>query len=89
MNKTHIISTTDPINGFDITDMKDRPHVVEGDDTNDLTIYFETEASLQAYCNNLPGQGDNKYMRRPCNSGPVIRHGRQPKPAYPAHATVP
>ncbi len=49
MNKTHIISTTDPINGFDITDMKDRPHVVEGDDTNDLTIYFETEASLQAY----------------------------------------
>ena len=49
MNKTHIISTTDPINGFNITDPRDRPHLVEGDETNDLTIYFESEASLQAY----------------------------------------
>jgi len=49
MNITHIISTTDPINGFNIIDPKNRPHVVEGDDTSDLTIYFETKASLQAY----------------------------------------
>lgn len=49
MNSTHIISTTDPINGFDITDLESRPHVVEGDKTNDLTIYFENKASLQAY----------------------------------------
>ena len=49
MNGSHIISTTDPINGFNITDVKNRPHVVEGDSTNDLTIYFETKASRQTY----------------------------------------
>ena len=49
MKYTNIISTTDPINGFNITSLKDRPHLVEGDDTNNLTIYFESKASLQAY----------------------------------------
>ena len=49
MNSTHIISTTDPINGFNITDLQNRPHIVEGDSTNDLTIYFQSEASLQTY----------------------------------------
>ncbi|MGE5242237.1 MAG: hypothetical protein ACM3NI_11375 [Bacteroidota bacterium] len=49
MNYTNIISTTDPITGFNITSLKDRPHLVEGDDTNNLTIYFESKASLQAY----------------------------------------
>ncbi len=49
MNYTNIISTTDPINGFNITNLKDRPHLVEGDDASKLTIYFESKASLQAY----------------------------------------
>ena len=49
MNYTNIISTTDPINGFNITSLKDRPHLVEGGDTNNLTIYFESKTSLQAY----------------------------------------
>jgi hypothetical protein len=49
MKYTNIISTIDPINGFNITSLKDRPHVVEGDDTSNLTIYFETKSSLQAY----------------------------------------
>ncbi len=49
MNRSHIISTTDPINGFDVTDRQHCPHVVEGDDSNDLTVYFQTEASRQAY----------------------------------------
>jgi hypothetical protein len=44
-----IISTTDPINGFDITNLKDRPHVVEGDKATGLTIYFETQDTRQAY----------------------------------------
>ena len=26
MKSAHIISTTDPINGFNITDLKNRPH---------------------------------------------------------------
>jgi len=49
MNRSHIISTTDPINGFNTTDVKNQPRVVEGDNTNDLTIYFETQTSLQTY----------------------------------------
>lgn len=49
MKYTNIVSTTDPINGFNITNRKDHPHLVEGDDTNNLTIYFESKASLQAY----------------------------------------
>lgn len=49
MNYSHSISTTDPINGFDITDLKNHPRVVEGTESNNLTIYFESQASLQAY----------------------------------------
>ena len=44
MNIIHNISTANPINGFDITDPNNRPHVVEGDNASDLTICFETEA---------------------------------------------
>ena len=53
MKYTNIISTTDPINGFNITSLKDRPRLVEGGDTNNLTIYFETKSSLQAYLDTL------------------------------------
>ncbi|MGA7801685.1 MAG: hypothetical protein WCC36_12830 [Gammaproteobacteria bacterium] len=49
MNTTHIISTTDPINGFDITEMEHHPHVVEGDKINDVTIYFQNKATRQTY----------------------------------------
>jgi hypothetical protein len=49
MNYSPIISTTDPINGFNITSLKDRPHLVEGDKATGLTIYFEFKTSLQAY----------------------------------------
>jgi hypothetical protein len=49
MSSSHITSTTDPINGFNITDLKGRPRVVEGDDNNELTIYFENQVTRQAY----------------------------------------
>ncbi|MGF1614983.1 MAG: hypothetical protein ACFCVA_14050 [Gammaproteobacteria bacterium] len=68
MNSSHIISTTDPMNGFNITDLSNRPHVVEGDSTNDLTIYFETEASLQAYLDipiEHPEQSLSKTLSNP------------------------
>jgi hypothetical protein len=68
MNITHIISTVDPINGFDIIDVKNRPYLVEGDDTNDLTIYFETEASRQAYLDipvEHPEQDMSKTLSNP------------------------
>ncbi|MHB8743924.1 MAG: hypothetical protein ACYC9L_12455 [Sulfuricaulis sp.] len=68
MNSSHIISTTDPINGCDITDLKNRPHVVEGDSSSDLTIYFESKASLQAYLDipvEHPEQNLSKTMNNP------------------------
>ena len=49
MSSSHITSTTDPINGFNITDPRNRPRIVEGDDTNDLTIYFENDVTRQTY----------------------------------------
>ena len=49
MKYTNIISTIDPINGFNITSLKDRPYLVEGSDTTNLTIYFQSKTSLQAY----------------------------------------
>ena len=68
MNSSHIISTTDPINGFNITDLKNRPHLVEGDNTNDLTVYFETQASLQTYLDipvEHPERGLSKTLSNP------------------------
>jgi len=49
MNITRIISTVDPINGFNILELRNRPHLVEGDSRNPLTIDLETEATRQAY----------------------------------------
>jgi hypothetical protein len=68
MNSSHITSTTDPINGFDITDPTNRPHVVEGDSSNELTIYFETKASLQSYLDipvELPERDLSKTLSNP------------------------
>jgi hypothetical protein len=68
MNKTHIISTTDPINGFDIVDPSTRPHVVDGDAAGDLTVYFESETSRQAYLDlpvEHPEQGLSKTSSNP------------------------
>jgi hypothetical protein len=67
MSSSHIISTTDPNNGFDITDLKNRPHVVEGDNTNDLTIYFETKASLQTYVD-IPVEHPERYLSKSLNN---------------------
>ena len=68
MKSTHIISTTDPINGFNITSLKDRPHVVEGDDTNNLTIYFETRASRQTYLDMTVEQPERDMSKTLSNS---------------------
>ena len=49
MSSTNITSTTDPITGFDVTNLKDRPSVVEGDDASSVKVYFESDVSRQAY----------------------------------------
>ena len=41
----YLIGTIDPITGHDIDDVLDHPHIVDGN----LTIYFESEESMQAY----------------------------------------
>ncbi len=68
MKSTHIISTTDPINGFNITDLKNHPSVVEGESDNDLTIYFKNNTSRQAYLDMTvehPEQGLSKTFSNP------------------------
>ncbi|MHB8622017.1 MAG: hypothetical protein ACYC9J_00715 [Sulfuricaulis sp.] len=67
MNSSHIISTTDSINGFNITDLKNRPHVIEGDSSNNLTIYFESKASLQAYLD-IPVEHPEQNLSRTMNN---------------------
>jgi hypothetical protein len=68
MKSTHITSTTDPINGFNITDLKNHPSIVEGDSKNDLTIYFKSKASLQTYIEmpvEHPEQGLSRTFSNP------------------------
>jgi hypothetical protein len=45
----HRIETTDPITRRDVTDLEGRPYVVESSGTEDLVIYFESEASRDEY----------------------------------------
>ena len=55
----HMISTTDPITLQDVPDTAGRPYVVEGSHYNDITIYFESEQTRQAYLSievERPGQ---------------------------------
>ncbi len=49
MRHVHMISTTDPITGNDIEDPTGHPYVVEGDHYNDITVYFESDESREAY----------------------------------------
>ena len=49
MNSVHITSKMDPIDGFNMTDPKGRPYVVEGDNASDLTIYFGSDTSRETY----------------------------------------
>lgn len=65
MKSTHITSTTDPINGFTITDLKNHPSIVESDRDNDLA---KSKASLQLYIKmpvEHPEQGLSKTASNP------------------------
>ena len=41
----YLIGTIDPITGHDIDNVTEHPYIVDGN----LTIYFETEESMQAF----------------------------------------
>ncbi len=49
MRHVHMSSTTGPITGNDIEDPTGHPYVVEGDHYNDITVYFESDESREAY----------------------------------------
>ena len=49
MHHFHMISTTDPITGNDVNDLAGHPYVVEGDHYTDITLYFESEETRDAY----------------------------------------
>lgn len=42
-----MINTIDPVTGHDIRNVMDHPHLRDGK----LTIYFESEVTMQAYLN--------------------------------------
>ena len=41
----HLVCTTDPITGHDISDVMNHPSLVDGN----LTIYFESEVTMHAF----------------------------------------
>ena len=45
----HRIETTDPITQRDILDLTGKPFIVERSESEDLVIYFESEASRRQY----------------------------------------
>lgn len=45
----HRITTTDPISLHDVHNLSGKPFLVEGDDYNDLTIYFNNETNKKIY----------------------------------------
>ncbi|MDX1697725.1 MAG: hypothetical protein R3308_05525 [Thiohalobacterales bacterium] len=63
----YLINTIDPITGHDIDNVLDHPCLVDGN----LTIYFESEASMQAYldtplnhpCEHTPGGPSDEIDR--------------------------
>jgi len=49
--QTQMTTTRDPITGRDIEDLAQSPFLVEVNESNELTIYFESEESRSAYLN--------------------------------------
>ena len=62
MNESHSISTTDPVTGFSIENPQAQPYLIEGTATNNLTIYFESDATRQAYID-IPIQHPEQGLR--------------------------
>ena len=55
--KLRMVHTIDPITGKDLGDRRDLPHVVEQTSDGELTIYFESEETRQAYLD-IPTEED-------------------------------
>ena len=46
---TYRIETTDPITGKSLDQLMDMPFVIEGNDNDNLVIYFESEQNRDLY----------------------------------------
>ncbi|MEA3411294.1 MAG: hypothetical protein U9R74_07110 [Pseudomonadota bacterium] len=47
----HRISTCDPITGHEIDDLEGKPFIVESGVSEDLVIYFESDATKREFLN--------------------------------------
>ncbi|MCG6870604.1 MAG: hypothetical protein LJE91_18295 [Gammaproteobacteria bacterium] len=47
----HRISTCDPITGQEIDDLEGKPYIVESGSSEDLVIYFESDATKREFMN--------------------------------------
>ncbi|MGA7802073.1 MAG: hypothetical protein WCC36_14815 [Gammaproteobacteria bacterium] len=68
-----IISTTDPITGADVHDPERHPFLVEGAGESAVKIYFESDATRQAYLDievEHPGKDFTHNLDNPAAMGP-------------------
>lgn len=61
--KLRMVHTIDPITGKDLGTNRDLPSVVEETSDGELTIYFESEQTKQAYLE-IPPEGSARDLRR-------------------------
>lgn len=59
-----MVHNIDPITGKDLGDRRDLPNVVEQTSDGELTIYFESEESRQAYLN-MPAEDPANDFKTP------------------------
>ena len=64
----HLINTIDPITNRDIENVSGHPYIVDGN----LTIYFESEKTRQAY---VETPIDHPYARLPDNPSEEVDRG--------------
>jgi len=84
MQQTHMVSTRDPITGRDVEGLARSPFLVEVDEHNELTIYFESEEPRSAYMNlpvEHPGADFSVNLDNPtdkCFEGRLVRYCARP-----------
>jgi len=53
-----IVTTIDPVTGNKVTDLEQHPFIIEGHGVAAMKIYFESEATRQAYVDSVADYTD-------------------------------
>lgn len=71
--KLRMVHNIDPITGKDLGNNRDLPNVIEETGDGELTIYFESEETKQAYLD-MPPEDPARDVRKPLTN-PNIDEG--------------